>query len=189
MAEPGLFIRAGLDESGGASIEPIYAVTHVPIAEPPFSEYSFTLLDSKGEVISSRPAAVVTAEEPTLRIRSLYASFPLPDARVASVRLDKMGMLLEQRQLAPAKGVATARLALSASGNMTVLTWEQVDTPALIRFTSDDGKTWTTIGFDVLGGELMMDRQTVPVKNGRFEIVLADETRAGATVIPFNPSG
>ncbi len=55
-----------------------------------------------------------------------------------------------------------------------MLRWGAPEVPALVRYTVDAGRTWTTVGLDVLGGALRLDPRTLPGGAGYFEITLAD---------------
>ena len=46
----------------------------------------------------------------------------------------------------------------------------------LVRYTVDDGATWTTVGLDVSGGELTLAQDGLPKGAGRFQIILADQS-------------
>jgi hypothetical protein len=52
----------------------------------------------------------------------------------------------------------------------------------VVRYTSDNGATWTTLALDYLGGELALDEQILPQGNIHFEIILADQTGASLTL-------
>jgi len=54
------------------------------------------------------------------------------------------------------------------------LQWGVVDVPALVRYTADEGQSWTTFGLDVMGGQLTLARTALPAGAGRFEITLAE---------------
>lgn len=54
------------------------------------------------------------------------------------------------------------------------LAWDRPETPVLVRFLSDDGRTVSTLGVDILGGILSVATDTLPVVPGRFEIIPAD---------------
>ncbi|MCP5094040.1 MAG: hypothetical protein GY943_00655, partial [Chloroflexi bacterium] len=53
------------------------------------------------------------------------------------------------------------------------LSWGQPDTPAVVRYTTNDGVSYTTLALNVLGGEYEVDT-TALAENGRFEIILAN---------------
>jgi hypothetical protein len=46
--------------------------------------------------------------------------------------------------------------------------------PALVRYTTDQGESWSTLGFDILEGKLQIDPQSLPPGLLHFEIILAD---------------
>ncbi len=56
------------------------------------------------------------------------------------------------------------------------MSWGIADVPANVRYTVDNGLTWTAVGLNVLGGSLEVDLSTLPGGgNGRFQIILADQ--------------
>jgi hypothetical protein len=46
--------------------------------------------------------------------------------------------------------------------------------PALVRYASDSGAAWITLGVDVLGGALAIDRSWLPEGALRFDVIPAD---------------
>ena len=64
--------------------------------------------------------------------------------------------------------------------------WSNTSVPALVRYTHD-GRRWTTLGVDLVGGRLSLDPQTLPGDgHGRFEIVLADG--GGIIIVEGSPA-
>jgi hypothetical protein len=59
-----------------------------------------------------------------------------------------------------------------------VLNWSSTgspaDPPALVRYTSDGGETWTTVGVDVTGGEIILPVTDLPGVPLQFQVILAD---------------
>jgi len=82
---------------------------------------------------------------------------------------------------------AVASSATIARNNATwTLSWSNTSVPALVRYTHD-GRRWTTLGVDLVGGRLSLDPQMLPGGgHGRFEIVLADSR--GIIVVDGTPS-
>ena len=78
-----------------------------------------------------------------------------------------------KRPVGPAIAAAAPGVAQQADGTL-LLRWNAAGGPALIRYTADDGATWTTLGVDVLGGELHIDPATLPGSAGYFEVTPAD---------------
>jgi hypothetical protein len=82
---------------------------------------------------------------------------------------------------------AVAASATIARNDATwTLSWSNTSVPALVRYTHD-GKRWTTLGVDLVGGRLSLDPQMLPGGgHGRFEIVLADG--GGIIVVDGTPA-
>ena len=60
------------------------------------------------------------------------------------------------------------------SGNTITLAWGGAEVPALVRYASGSSEAWTTLGVDVLGGQLTIDRSQLPGETLHFEVIPAD---------------
>jgi hypothetical protein len=75
--------------------------------------------------------------------------------------------------------------AIEQTADAITLRWGVAGVPALIRYTADDGQSWTAFGVDVTGGQLTVERGSLPGVPGRFEVILADS--AAAVSIALEP--
>lgn len=188
-SEHGLIVRARLDDGGFASIKPVYALKHIPFEEPTYSRYQIHLLDNSGAILATRQAAVLEATEDQVSSTAFYASFPIPDGQVATIQLARLGEVMEQRQLATTAAAPASQVILREGNTTNSLAWGSPDTPAVVRYTADDGESWMTLGLDMLGGQLEFDRQMLPQGAGRFEVVLADSVQTSPYTVTMDPSG
>jgi hypothetical protein len=110
---------------------------------------------------------------PQLAINAIVAA---PAQAFSSMRLVRAGTVLATRALRPAgPAIAAASPSAEQQANGTLLLrWSAAGGPALVRYTADNGATWTTLGVDVLGGELNIDPAPLPGGAGYFEITPAD---------------
>ncbi|MEO7909121.1 MAG: CARDB domain-containing protein [Roseiflexaceae bacterium] len=195
-----LFVRGGIGSDGTASLAPVYGVTGVPDATPSSSDYRVEFLDPAGNVVASQPVAVSEMEQPhlvalaqgqliqqanALAVRGMDTRAPqlainaivaTPAQAFSSMRLVRAGTVLATRRLSPAHATSAA-IAPSAdrqADDTLVLRWNAANGPALVRYTSDNGATWTTLGVDVQGGELSIDPAKLPAGTGYAEITSAD---------------
>lgn len=195
-----LFVRGSVGSDGTASLAPVYAITGVPDAAPNSSDYSVEFLDAAENVVASQPVAVSEIEQPhvvalsqgrlvqqtnALAMRGMDARVPqlaintivaAPAQAFSSMRLVRTGTVLVTRALRPAHpGIAAAGPGIErqADGRL-LLRWDAANGPALVRYTTDNGATWMTLGVDLLGGELNIDPATLPAGVGFFEITSAD---------------
>jgi hypothetical protein len=182
-AEPGIVVRARLDREGRANIQPVYSLRHLPIAEPLTSTYRFNLLDANGTVVSTQRATLLTAEEGKARAQALYASFPVPNAQVTSIRLEENGTFLAERKLTTRPTGASQHLSLAVGSDSTVVSWKEVDTPVLIRYSDDAGLTWDTLGVDILGGEFALDLAALAGADGLVELTLGDSVQSQSQLL------
>ena len=190
-----LLIRATLDQSGGVELQPAYSFTTSADTRP-FSAtlYEVQLLDAAGAIIAQHPISLRMAEEPGVVARSFLGTVPLPSEPVASMQIVSLagespyvlaGQSLTSRDLAARTEASLTETAVSIH-----LSWGNNNRPALVRYTADEGATWTTLAVDHMGGELVVDKEWLEgdslldeQANGRFEIILANGINANVLSI------
>ena len=195
----GYLVRAVLTDDG-ATLEPVYALDGVTLDAPQRGEYTVELRDAAGALLASHAVAAVEAEGPYHYgeesvghdhdhghiYRRITAVVPTPAGPVASFRLIHNGVVIAERAT-DAVPPAVASSATIARNNATwTLSWSNTSVPALVRYTHD-GRRWTTLGVDLVGGRLSLNPQMLPGGgHGRFEIVLADSR--GIIVVDGTPA-
>jgi hypothetical protein len=183
----GYLVRAALTDDG-ATLEPVYALDGVTPDAPQRGEYTVELLDAAGALLASHTVAAVEAEGPyhygeeTVEhdhdhrhiYRRITAVVPAPVGPVARFRLIRDGVVIAERANDAAPPAVAASATIARNDATWTLSWSNAFVPALVRYTHD-GKRWTSLGVDLVGGRLSLDPQTLPGDgHGRFEIVLAD---------------
>lgn len=170
----GLLIRARFDAEGIPFLMPVYVVADAPTNMAAPGDYSVELLDSLGNVIASHAVSMYRAEEDSVVSNAIYGIVPLPDQSVVGLKLVRAGKSVAERVLGPYLTNTLTALSVDQLDNLLALRWGYPEIPALVRYTVDDGKSWTTLGLDVLGGELIVDRNTLSDGTGFFEVRFAD---------------
>jgi hypothetical protein len=117
---------------------------------------------------------LLEAEENGIVAHSIHAVVPRPAQPIAKLRVLRSGRLVAERTFNRLVPRLAAQVTVEQATHVLTLRWGEPDIPALVRYTVDDGKSWTTLGLDVLGGGLTLDSRTLPGGVGRFEITLAD---------------
>lgn len=206
-AQASLFIRGAIGSDGTATLAPVYSVTGVPDAAPNSSDYRVEFLDAAGNVVASQPVAVSEMEQPhvvalsqgqlvqqtnALAMRGMDTRAPLlavnamiaaPAQPFSSMRLVRAGSVLATRALnlaRPTLAAAAPGVEWQADGTL-LLRWNTANGPALVRYTADNGATWTTLSIDVISGELSIDPATLPA-GGYVEIRSADSAAPSVRV-------
>jgi hypothetical protein len=192
-----LLIRAQLDELDQVMLQPIYQLSlwQEPAVANATTPYQAQLLDGAGNVVAEYPISLRYAEEAGITARSLIGTVPVSalDTVVATLRIIRQSengpVILAEQWLNQRALTRTMQSELTETADSITLTWSYGSRPALVRYTNDDGSTWTTLAIDHLGGELSVDKVWLdgisPHERGigRFEIILANGTNANVLIM------
>ena len=107
-----------------------------------------------------------------------FATIPIPNGVTPGtvLRLVHHGVILAQRAIEPGQSLREALTPqATAHGDGLELKWGHTGQPALVRYSADNGLTWTTIGIDITDGELKLPMSSIPRGAGeklKFEVRL-----------------
>ena len=181
VAQESLLISGRVEADGRITLSPIYTLPQVPNPAPD-GAYRIELLDGSGQVMAAYGAEVLVAEEQGFVSRAIRTAVPLPAEPVAEVRIvaaesgavaAQQTMQLDTALFSAFSGDNSQMVQVDAVTHTAVLRWGLPDIPAIVRYTADNGQTWTALALDVLGGELTVDLSALPGGNGRFQIIPA----------------
>jgi len=159
IAQQGLMVRAQITSSG-AELLPAYILPG-PTGAPAAGDYQVEVLGTDGTVIAQVPVSAYTADANVAeQAMGINALVPLPDQPAAGFRLLKDGQVLAEQTLQGGGAFAPEMNGSSESQ------------PALVRYSRDGGETWTTLGIDVLGGELL-NRAANPEPDVIYQVIPA----------------
>lgn len=147
QAQRGLLVRAAIDASG-VTLKPAYVIPGAVEIQPEGGDYLLETLDAQGAVLSQTPLRAYEAlSETDERFVAINALVPLPDLPVASFQLVKDGQVVASQVIeAPETPAPMALQSPAASLADSLL---QAGQPALVRYSTDGGATWSTLGVDV----------------------------------------
>ena len=170
-------LRADLASDGSASLQPVYEFSASPSDLPASSEYSVQFLDDQGKVVSEYPVSVMRAEEKGHKIESIHARLPRPSQPYSSIQVVHNGQSIASRAISSQATQALAPVVAPTTkvdaGDL-VLNWANGVTPTLVRYTSDGGQSWITVGVDVSGSELRLAVADLPAMPLQFQVIQAD---------------
>jgi hypothetical protein len=183
-----LLIRASLDETGTVEMRPTYHLATSGNTQPLSATlYEVQLLNEAGVVIGQHPLSLREAEEPGIVARSFIGTVPMPAEAVASIQIVSLAgesaHILAEQSLTARDLAARTDSSLTETADSLHLTWSDANRPAIVRYTHDNGATWTTLAVDHLGGALTVDKEWLEEDNGRFEIILANGTNANVLTL------
>lgn len=181
-----LVIRAAFGDNNALSLAPVYAFPIESSSGSAASEVVAELLDGQGQVIAAAPIAVREAEEEGISFRSVLGTVPLPGVPAASLRLVTGDVVLAEQQFVEPERLGQAALAISQTAESVRLNWGAPDVPALVRYTADNGQTWTTLAVDATGGSFSLDVAEWMGDNGRFEIILANTGAVSSLTVDWS---
>lgn len=182
-----VLIRAQIFADGEIFVKPAYTFPQYPTPQAETADYFVELVNSAGDVVASHPVAVVSAEEPGVMVRSIFTAVPTPDEPFQTVRIVQNGTLFGTRTLSTEVNNQAIVATTTQAVETATVRWGLPEIPAVVRFTANEGVSWTTVGIDVLGGELQVDTSTLPGGGeGRFEVILADSSKTAViqTTLP-----
>jgi len=174
-----VIVRASLDQDGQAKFEPFYEFKGQPSSIPESSEYSIEMLNEVGEIVAVHPVKVFKAEEHGINDYSISAVVPKPQEPISTIRLLEYGKAISDKSFVSnvtALAIPDQATVVTAdqAGDETILNWGIPDIPALVRYSSDGGVSWTSLDIDVTDGRLLLYPQSMPKGEILFEITLAD---------------
>ena len=170
-----LVIRGSVAEDGAVTLNPVYILpqTAVPAQN---GLYQVELLDDAGNIISAHPVDLALAEEEGVSAQAIHGVVPAPDVPVAELRIIEVASQTAVANRALSTAGMAVHATLDQGSDSATVSWSIADVPANVRYTADNGLSWTTVGLNVLGGTLEVDLTTLPGGgNGRFQIILADQ--------------
>ena len=183
---PSLLIRALFNSDGSLKMLPVYAFDGLPTPPPAQSDYSLELVDAAGQVLARQPLALLEADEPGISVRSINTVIAQPEKPFSGIRL-----LYKSKQAAFKNLDAptdTAAPQITPAGDQTLLRWDNPAELALVRYTTDNGQTWTTLGIDVRNGEFRLNPAALPLGAILFQITPADGLHTAFTLLWKNTS-
>lgn len=182
ISSSGMLLRAKVDESGQATLQPVYSA--VPVYESPErrnasgSPYVFELVAADGRVVESFAADLLEAGEEGVSVQMLRASVPASVVGATTIRLLHEGQVVAERALATGGAEtqsAAPQLMVERDAAEIRLSWGGATQPALVRYSADGGQTWTVLAVDAVDGELAIDPAYLPDNGqGEFQVIVAD---------------
>jgi hypothetical protein len=176
-SQDSVFVRADLASDGTAKLQPVYNFSASLSSLPASSDYLIQFLDAQGNLVNEYPVIVKRAEEHGHIIQTISARLPRPSQPYSSIRAVHNGQAMDTRPVSSQAMLAPlAAPTVRVDASDLVLNWASTASPALVRFTSDGGQTWTTVGVDVAGGEFRVAVADLPAMPLQFQVIPADGT-------------
>jgi hypothetical protein len=176
VAQDSLFIRVLAGENGGYQLEPIYALKGFPEQKVKESEFQAEFLDETGLVVAQSPLPVLNAGDPPTTNYLIRTLVEKPASRFNTIRIVKNGVSQIERTVEQISASPISKLEVVKLNNGVMLRWGSPNIPAIVRYTTDQGNTWTALAMDWLGGEFYIDPADIPVGSVQFEIIQANST-------------
>jgi hypothetical protein len=176
-----VFVRVNLANDGTAKLQPVYGFAASPSDLLAKSDYSIQFLDDQGKPVNEYPVNVMRAEEHGHTIQTIHARLPRPSQPYSTVRVVYKGQIMDTRSVSSqAKLAPMAAPTAHVDASNLVLSWSSTGSltgiPALVRYTSDGGQTWMTVGVDVTGSEIRLPVADLPAMPLQFQVIPADGT-------------
>jgi hypothetical protein len=174
VRQNGLLIRVSSDENGSYQLEPVYALNGSPDQAENQSDFRVEFLNETGKVIGQSPLPVLDPEYPQPAGRVITALVEKPTYPFTGLQIVKNGVRLIDRPIGQEPTNPLSNPEVIQTGSGVLLHWGSPNVAALIRYTTDQGNTWTALAIDRRGGEFYIDPADIPAGTIQFEIILAD---------------
>jgi hypothetical protein len=170
-----LLVRAQGGTDGDLSLEllPVYVISGNQMSDYEAGEYQLHVLGADDEILVQIPVRSYGMEDADGF--GIHARIPLPDKPAEKVRLVKDGQVVAEKLLQVNTLDPVQQMIVEDAGDGNVIVrWSSPEVPALIRYSLDEGKTWTTLAVDVEGGQLLVKETDLPAPGGIFEVIQAN---------------
>lgn len=169
-----LYIRIVFNESGVPEIQPVYSFISTPGIDDKDGTYTIEFVDDLGTTIRSIPVSPSRFADTGLENQAIFAMLPKPDDSFSTIRLLHHGKLIAEKPFQVLDNPAHTQLTMQSNSDGLILSWGGVGLPAMVRYTQDNGKSWTTIAMDVTTGNVHLDPNNLPNGPILFQVSLAD---------------
>jgi hypothetical protein len=176
VAKEGLLIRVRSGENGSFQLEPVYDLEGFPEPADNNSEFRVEFLDKAGNVVGKTPLPAPDTSNPPTSNRLITALVEKPAFPFAALRIVKNGVSQIERSMEQTPANTSPKLDIIKLAKGAMLHWETPGIPAIVRYTTDQGNSWTALAVDWLGGEYYLDPTSLPAGSIQFEIIQADST-------------
>jgi hypothetical protein len=179
-ASDGLLIRVSTGDNGSYTLEPIYALQGNLKQGSKDSELRVEFLDESGSTIGQSILPDLNPSDPATTKRVITTLVEQPGFPFAAIRIVKNGVSQAERSVRPNPDNPISTLGVDNTlevvklDNGNLLRWGSPSIPAIVRYTTDQGSTWTALAVDWLGGEYYFDSGALPHGLIQFEIKLSD---------------
>jgi hypothetical protein len=180
VAKDGLLIRVLAGENGSFTLEPVYSLKGFPDQVENKSEFRVEFLDESGKAVGQSMLPVLDPGDPQTTQRVITTLVEQPAFPFTAIRIAKNGVSQTERSVRQNPASPTSKLEVVKLDNGALLRWGSPSIPAIVRYTTDQGSTWTALAIDWLGGEYYFDSDALPHGSIQFEILLSD--RIGDTL-------
>ncbi len=172
----GLLIRALTGDNGALKLEPVYALSGYPDQPALSNNMLLEFLNESGEIVSRLPLTVYNNDDGDKSNKLIATLVEKPELPFVAIRISQNGTSLAERTLATIAPESISEPEIVQLENGALLRWGPANQPALVRYTTNQGSTWTTLAMDWRGGELFFDPTIMPQGNIEFEITFANST-------------
>lgn len=167
----GLLVRANVSISRGVDVLPSYYLSApVFLSSTTESDYVVELVGEQDNLISSHPVKAYKIEDGEENTYDINEIIPVSAASVKQLRIKFQGKPIAKRDIAQSN-----LLVLDASKiqDHLALNAGLPDVPRLVRYTEDNGTTWTVLGIDLTADQMNFPIQQLP-NSAIYEVIFAD---------------
>lgn len=167
-----IMVRGQFQTNYADNLQPIYAITGTLSTLPEKSDYSVSLVQHKGEIIADYPVEAFEAIGEEYSYFVVAANLPVPAEPFDQIQLKYQNEIIATRDISHTVNDFTFQVVQDA--NRVAVSWNAPELPVMVRFTTNSGATWTTLGVDLVGGEFTINPTVLPGGDLHFQVVPSD---------------
>jgi hypothetical protein len=172
-----LLFRANIIPDGRVDLLPTYILPGQAPALTEIGEYELQALDFNDNVLMKTFVRSYEKEVDGEDWEGVHAMISLPEQPVRKLRLLKDGVILAEQSVQVVTTDKLLGVQVEPVGDGFRLRWSEPERAALVRYTADGGKTYTTLSVDARDGEMLVHTSMLPESGGLFDVVLSDTWR------------
>lgn len=168
-----LWIRVSFNTDGSPVLLPTYRLPESPTnGESVAGGVEVVLRDDNKRELARHPIPTYEAGDAEAGFRAAYARVPLTED-ATEARVMQGATLLGTCDLSSLSAAGIVDHTLHQLDEGLTLRWDAVGRPSVVRYSTDEGASWTALALDVRDGQLVVEGDGVP-QEAQYQVIVSE---------------